>query len=303
MKNNLIFFFLLFAACNDGYKKGPADMQYLIHHDEPGAAIKPGDYLCLHYIHRTENDSLLASSYDFDHAVIFPQRKPAFRGDIFTGLALLSEGDSATFKLNFDSMQIILNVPKPPSVKGKYLLFTVKIEKVIPKGTKPDSVFNKEVRAFLAEDAAGSKAAEAGKISRYIAEHKLSPQQTSSGLYYIVDRQGSGPLAKPGDTVKFDHTGRYITGRIFDSSMKDTAMKAGIFDLRRPYTPTVAVAGQKVTVPGVDEALLHFPQGTKVTLILPSALAYGGDGNAVFPPYTPLVFGVEILDIVKSGNP
>ncbi len=127
-------------------------MLYLIHKDKPGETITTGDFLSVNFIHQTESDSVLASSYVTGHPELFEQQDPFFKGDIFDGLAMLSEGDSATFKLNFDSMQVILNVPKPESVKDKYLLFTVKVEKVISRAEKSDSEFEKEVRAFYAAE-------------------------------------------------------------------------------------------------------------------------------------------------------
>jgi FKBP-type peptidyl-prolyl cis-trans isomerase FkpA len=280
-----ICFFLLLIACNP-YRRGPADMQYLIHDDRPGPTIQQGDILFLHFIHRTEKDSLLASSYLSDQPVLFTQQKPLFKGDIFTGLQLLSEGDSATFKLNFDSMQVILDVPKPAHIKDKYLLFTVKVLKVVSGSSSTIYALRQSIglqRCLAEED----------KIRSYIGSRGF--QRTASGLYYMVNQQGSGALPATGDTVKFAHVGRSIKGRIFDTSIADTAKKAGIFDERRPYTPGIAVVGDSSTIPGIDEALALFPAGSSVTLVVPSALAYGARGNAGFLPYTPLVFDLNIL--------
>jgi FKBP-type peptidyl-prolyl cis-trans isomerase len=61
-------------------------------------------------------------------------------------------------------------------------------------------------------------------------------------------------------------------------------------------------AGMASTIPGFDEALMLFPVGTKATIILPSKLAYGEQGNQMFSPYTPLAFDIEILEVIK-GRP
>ncbi|MFD2161494.1 hypothetical protein ACFSJU_03765 [Paradesertivirga mongoliensis] len=135
-----------------GYQNGPADMKYLIHTDKPGQSIKPGDFLSVNFIHRTEEDSVIANSFKSGKPALLEQQKPFFKGDIFSGLSMLSEGDSATFKLNFDSMQTILNVMKPSHTKGHYLLFTVKVEKVIPRGDLNDSLFKIGIERFLAEE-------------------------------------------------------------------------------------------------------------------------------------------------------
>ncbi|MBO9202579.1 MULTISPECIES: FKBP-type peptidyl-prolyl cis-trans isomerase [Niastella] len=292
---------LLLTCCN-GFKQGPADMRYLIHRDQPGKTIQTGDFLSVHFIHRTQEGVLLASSYETGHPLFFEQQKPFFRGDIFTGLAFLSEGDSATFLLNFDSMQIILNVPKPPHAKGKYLSFTVKVEKVIPRLNMPDSLFQQKVNEFLSNNSASDRLQEPGKISRYITANKLKPAVTSSGLQYVIIKNGDGSPARPGDTVQFDYTGRYITGKVFDTSIEDTARQTGIFTEQRSYIPDSAVAGSPKTIPAIDEALLLFPSGTHALLIIPSRLAYGETGNSLFPPFTPLIFNLEVKTISKRGH-
>ena len=297
----LLFLVSVFIGCSQNsreYKQGRADMQYLIHHDEPGPTIKQGDFLSVHFIHRTEEDSLLASSYQLDQPTFLEHVKPVFKGDIFDGLALLSEGDSATFKLNFDSMQTALNVMKPLTTKSNTLYFTVKVEKVISKGNLSNSVFEDEVSRFYQENALKSMKEEPGKLGKYIALHKLKPEVTPSGLKYIIVRKGSGPSARKGDSVKFKYTGMLAaTGKVFISNNSDTVKKYGyIFQESERFIPSKVATGSGTIIPGLDEALLLFPKGTKATLIIPSKLAYGGNGqNIGLPPYAPLIFEIEII--------
>lgn len=171
---------------------------------------------------------------------------------------------------------------------------------MIPRQDLPDTLFHKAVQEFLRQDAAACRLQEPVKISRYIKAHQLSPGQTPSGLYYVVSKKGTGSPAGPGDTVQFDYTGRYITGKIFDTSIRDTALQAGIMNEERNYRPDSAIAGIPKTIPAIDEALLRYPAGTCVTLIIPSALAYGEMGNSIFPPFTPLVFDLSLLKIKKA---
>ena len=46
-------------------------------------------------------------------------------------------------------------------------------------------------------------------------------------------------------------------------------------------------------------ALYKLKKGEKAKIILPSQLAFGdqGSSNGVIPPYTPLVYQIEIIDI------
>jgi hypothetical protein len=54
-------------------------------------------------------------------------------------------------------------------------------------------------------------------------------------------------------------------------------------------------------IPGWDEALQLMNKGTKATLIIPSKLAYGEQGYSVVPPFNPLVFDMELVDVVHPN--
>ncbi|MBC8053854.1 MAG: FKBP-type peptidyl-prolyl cis-trans isomerase [Sphingobacteriaceae bacterium] len=300
MKKNLIvlgFAVLALAGCKQ-FKKGPGDLQYIIHEDESGTNIKEGDFLAIKFIQKTEEDSILASSFDFDRPTFLIQQKAGFKGDIYDGLAMLSQGDSATFKVNIDSMAA-KGMPKPTGTKGKYILFTIKVDKIIPKGKLADTLFQKEIDKFLKAEIANAKNQEAGKISSYVASKDLKPTVTASGLNYIITKEGTGPKPSPGDTVKLDYTGMFLSGKAFASSVKANAEKGKIYNPQIPYEPMKVSVGMGGTIPGFDEALLLLPKGTKATIIVPSKLAYGEQGNREIPPYMPLVFELEVLDIVK----
>ncbi|MGV3508393.1 MAG: hypothetical protein ACO1N7_03825 [Sphingobacteriaceae bacterium] len=191
MKKNLIvlgFAALAFAGCKQ-FKKGPGDLQYIIHEDKDGPTVKEGDFLAIKFIQKTEEDSILMSSYDSDRPAFLAQQKASFKGDIYDGLAMLSEGDSATFKVNLDSMAA-KGMPKPANTKGKYMLFTIKVDKVIPKGKLSDSIFQGKVDEFLKAELEKAKNQEAGKISSYMASKDLKPKATASGLQYIATKEG-----------------------------------------------------------------------------------------------------------------
>jgi FKBP-type peptidyl-prolyl cis-trans isomerase len=303
MKKNLIilgFAALTFAGCKQ-FKDGPGDLKYIIHEYKDGATAKEGDFLAIKFIQKTEEDSILASSFDTDRPVFLAQQKASFKGDIYDGLAMLSEGDSATFKVNLDSMAA-KGMPKPTNTKGKYMLFTIKVDRIIPKGKLQDSVFQNKVNAFIKGEVDKAKNQEAGRISSYISSKDLKPTATASGLQYIITQQGNGPKAAVGDTVKLDYTGMFLSGKVFDTSVQSIAQKAGTYNAQRPYEPMKVPAGVNSTIPGFDEALLLFPKGTKATIIIPSKLAYGEQGTQAIPPYMPIVFDIEIVDVVK-GKP
>lgn len=301
MKRNLIvlgFAVLAFTSCKQ-FKKGEGDMQYIIHEDKDGPTIKEGDFIALHAIQKTEEDSVLQNSYDYDRPMFVAEQKSVFKGDIYTALGMLSEGDSATFKINIDSLQQKMNMPKPPSTKGKYMVFTFKIDKVIPKGKLNDAQFQQKIDQYLKAEVQKAKNEEAGKISHYISSKGLKPTVTPSGLNYVIEKQGNGQKPVTGDTVKVNYTASFLTGKVFDTSLPEVAKKSGSFNPMRPYEPMKVAVGSHSTIPGFDEGLALFPKGTKAKMIIPSKLGWGEQGAQMIPPYMPVVFDVEVIDIIK----
>lgn len=291
------------AGCNK-FEKGEGDMMYKIHTDKGGETIKEGDFVAFKAIEKTEGDSVLYSSYDYDRPSLLVKEKSVFKGDLFAALGLLSEGDSATFKINIDSMVLKMGRPQPADTTDKYLIYTIKIDKVIPKGKLTDSLFRGKIDAFLKTEMDQAKNNESVKVKAYISSKGLKPSVTPSGLNYVITKEGSGPKAKPGDTVLVNYSGMFLSGKVFDSSLADVAKKSGTFNPQRPYEPLKLPVGMNGSIPGFEEGLMLLPKGSKATLILPSKLAYGDQGNQGIPPFTPLIFEVDMVNIIpnKGGS-
>lgn len=117
-------------------------------------------------------------------------------------------------------------------------------------------------------------------IEKYISDNGLDAQKTSSGLHYVVDDLGTGNFPNSNDDVTVRYKGYFTDGAVFDQSNSE-----GItFNL------------QQVIV-GWTEGIPKFKEGGNGILIIPSALAYGPDGNSSIPPNTVLVFDVSLLEI------
>ena len=303
MKKSIFFLALAavsFAACNGGFKKGDNGMMYKIYTDKPGENIKTGDFVSVNVIAKTEGDSLLFSSYEAGRPSQLLVSKPMYKGDLFTGLMMLSQGDSATLKIDADTLVKRSGQPKPPGFKGKYFVYTIKVEKVVPKGKLTDKEFQDKIGQYFKGEADAAKAQEPVKVKQYIADHNLKVQQTPTGLYYVVDKPGNGEKVAVGDTAVVDYTGMRVNGKVFDTSIKEVAQKAGapVYDKLRPYQPIKIEVGKKAVIPGWDEGLQLLSKGEKATFIIPSSLAYGEQGYGPIGPFSPLVFEVELKNII-----
>ena len=292
-----------FTGCTK-FEKGEGDMMYKIHADKSGETIKEGDFVAFKAIEKTEGDSVLYSSYDYDRPSLLVKEKSVFKGDLFAALGLLSEGDSATFKINIDSMVLKMGRPQPADTTDKYLVYTIKIDKVIPKGKLNDSLFRGKIDAFLKTEMDQAKNGETAKVKAYVSSKGLKPTVTATGLNYVITKEGSGPKANPGDTVQVNYTGMFLSGKVFDTSLPDVAKKNGTFNPQRPYEPLKLPVGVNGSIPGFEEGLVLLPKGSKAILILPSGIAYGEQGNQGIPPFTPLIFEVDMINIIspKPGS-
>ena len=141
------FVVLGFAGCSR-FHKGEGDMRYEIIDDVPGAAIREGEVVELSVTARTEEDSVLWSSADYDRPALVRRERSVFRGDLFAALGLLSEGDSAVVMINIDSMEAKMGVRRPGGTKGRYLVYSLRIGRVVHKGKLPDSLYTAEVDKF-----------------------------------------------------------------------------------------------------------------------------------------------------------
>ena len=126
------------------------------------------------------------------------------------------------------------------------------------------------------------------KSAEFLEKNKTAEgvKVTPSGLQYIVETEGTGPMPAKTDTVKCHYKGTLTTGEQFDSS----------YDRGQPAE--FPVGG---VIPGWTEALQMMKVGSKYKLFIPPELAYGASGRPGIPPNSALVFEVELLDIVKPG--
>jgi FKBP-type peptidyl-prolyl cis-trans isomerase len=122
----------------------------------------------------------------------------------------------------------------------------------------------------------------------FLAKNKTAKdvKTLESGVQYIVEKEGTGPMPKATDTVKVHYRGTLIDGTEFDSSHK------------RNEPAVFPVNG---VIRGWTEALQKMKVGSKWKVFIPSDLAYGDQGQPpVIPPASVLVFEIELLGIEKE---
>lgn len=108
---------------------------------------------------------------------------------------------------------------------------------------------------------------------------------TPSGLQYEVIKMGKGKKPVATDKVKVHYHGTLIDGNVFDSSV----------DRGEPITFALTQV-----IPGWTEALQLMPVGSKFKLYIPQNLGYGSQQAGSIPPFSTLIFEVELLGIEKK---
>ncbi len=293
-----------FAACNGSFKKGPAGLMYNIHDDVKGDSIADGDFISLNIIAKTDGDSVLYNSYELDRPSQTFVSKPAYDGDLFYAIKLLTKGDSATFKIDLDSAEA-KGQPKPQGIKGKYVIYTVKIEEVIKKDTANQQAFQSKVEAYFKKEGDRAKSSEVTNIKKYIDKNSVKAETLPSGLFVATTTEGKGVMPVAGDSVVVNYTGKLLSGKVFDTSVEADAKKANIFNpARAPYQPLSLIIGRGNVIPGFDEGVMKMKKGGKATVIIPSSLGYGEQGmpGGMIGPFTPLIFDLELIDVVQKNE-
>jgi FKBP-type peptidyl-prolyl cis-trans isomerase FkpA len=289
------------AGCSGGFKTAPGGLSYDIVVDKPGPSIQAGDFVSLNYVIKNDADSVISSSYELGQqsSQIIP--KPRAKADVVAALLYLSEGDSAVIKTNIDSLY--KGTPRPKGLKGKYMIYDIKIVKVIQKGNLKQDVFIGRCQAYMNSLADIAKSKEPIAIKKYIADNNLKVTTTADGLNYVITSPGNGPKPVTGDTVSVYYVGRYLNGKVFDTNIKEEAIKNKMeINPMNPYKPIRFAIGVQGMIPGWNEGVPLLNQGSKATFVVPSSLAYGDRGYQIIGPYTPLAFEVELVDI-KHPDP
>ncbi|MBK6265879.1 FKBP-type peptidyl-prolyl cis-trans isomerase [Marivirga sp. S37H4] len=134
-------------------------------------------------------------------------------------------------------------------------------------------------------------------IQNYLEDNNLEAERHFSDLFYIIDHEGDGDLPNRGQELSVNYVGKYLDGRVFDTSVDSVAREAGIFSETRVYEPIKFQLGAGQVILGWEIGLALLKEGSVATFIIPSGLAYGPEGKGPIPPNTVLLFEVELVDI------
>lgn len=212
----------------------------------------------------------------------------------------LRKGDSIQFE---STAKVIFGANFPPFMKEEDIVKVKLGAFEIMDQAAIEAFFNQTMEVEdkkRAERAVELVAAEGKTIEAYIQEKGLTASKTESGLYYVIEQEGTGEATTPGTTMYVNYAGYLLDGTLFDTSMPEVAKANNIFDAERSYEALPVNVGMGQVIPGWDEGLMLLKKGSKGKFIIPSPLGYGENGaGAMIPPNSILVFDVEVTDVQK----
>lgn len=105
--------------------------------------------------------------------------------------------------------------------------------------------------------------------------------KTNSGLLYEIIKEGNGESPSASNIVKVNYSGKFIDGKVFDSTEGKDPIEFGLNQV----------------ISGWTEGLQLMNRGAKYKFYIPYQLAYGAKGySGLIPPFSVLIFEVELLD-------
>ncbi|MEN8212381.1 MAG: peptidylprolyl isomerase [Thermodesulfobacteriota bacterium] len=202
--------------------------------------------------------------------------------------------------------QFFITHKATPWLNNKHTVFgkVVKGMDVVNKIEKGDKIITlkiirvgEEAKAFKADQASfdaalykieGKKQVDQkeamAKFEKEMKEKYPDAVTTDSGLMYVLKEKGSGDNPSKGAKVKVHYTGKFMDGKVFDSSI----------DRGKPIEFNLGVGH---VIKGWDQAISTMKKGEKRVLLIPYWLAYGTQGYpGAIPPESHLIFDVELVD-------
>ena len=118
------------------------------------------------------------------------------------------------------------------------------------------------------------------EIKDYLAKNNLTAQRSTSGLYYIINEQGTGTQPTAASNVTVAYKGYFTNGNVFDQS-KAEGISFGLNKVIRGWT----------------EGIPYFKTGGSGVLLIPSHLGYGSTNNGPIPGGSVLIFDVKLISV------
>jgi len=270
-------------GCGKRFKTTETGVKYkILSHDENATPIGKGDLILTNLILTTEHDSVILETFKANNPRYIPFEEPVLTS-VFSEL---SKGDSLEILVNADTLFTkSFGMPKPANIKsGENIHFTMKIV---------ESLDQKEILKRRNNQQNELRMKDSLAVMNFM-KNATGFKATPSGIQYSVLKSANGKQVKSGDKVTVKYKGTLLNGQVFDETKEGAE-------------PFNFIVGQGQVIKGWDEVLQIMKEGEKYKVVIPPSLAYGEQGGGPIPPFSTLVFEIELVKInapeAKSNQP
>ena len=266
---------ILFSSCHkyDGFKKH-SGFYYKFHTVNPNNEMpQTGDFVVVDMALRVGDSTLTPMNH---YNMLMDE---LYKGDIYSALHTMHLGDSATFIFEGKKFyEEFLGLGEYPN--GKTPIFAdIKLLKIMSK----QSLENAEEQ--FEEHKKQMAHIEDSLIIDYVDKYHIDNK--ISGIYCIYKKIGSGEKPEQNQVVEILYKSYRLDNTLFDCSVD-------------PDNPLSFELGKGQIARAIDIMVSQMSVGDEILMVVPSSLAFGDRGNEQFNilPYTPVVFDVELLNIL-----
>jgi FKBP-type peptidyl-prolyl cis-trans isomerase FkpA len=267
-------------------------------HDKKGKMPAIGDFVNVKMVFKTEKDSEINNSAKRGGDSLGTYRIPLaknFKGCLEQGITMMAIGDSAVFKVSADSMVKMNRNPRarvPNWIHpGTSLVFYVKLVKFQTQ---------EEIAAEQKKATEAVRMKEKESITKYITDSNIHVTPTADSLMILKHTVTANKLIQDGDSVYVTYVGKLLNGQVFDQSANHAGVPGFVTIAGQPTLATVYTPSMHL-IQGWVIALGKMHNGDKITILTPSAIAYGEHGaGGLIGPNTPLLFDMEVLRVISN---
>lgn len=190
------------------------------------------------------------------------------------------DGKHAVFGHVVDGMDVVNSIAVGDKINRVEI---IRVGEKAKKFVADQKIFNK-LRATAKKRAAEKFRQENLATIQKIEDEISDPKVSDLGVYYKIEKEGTGNKPAKGNTVAIHYTGTLLNGTVFDSSVKRGE-------------PIEFPIGMGYVIQGWDEAGLDMKVGEKRVVYIPPHLGYGPRGSGPIPPNSWLKFEMELVEI------
>ena len=272
-------------------ERHPKGFFWTKHKTGKGASSNPGDEVTFSFTLRKDDKIRYKTEDGITDKMIIPSSLNT-QTPLHTAIQELKVGDSVTISFEVERMPLDMKdaVAADGFFSGDLMTMDVAVYAIKDSATvtKEQEIEMKKqqdemIRLLKEGDKNETKLK---KTIEQVKAKKIKLESTESGLLYFIHKKGNGDTKQEGEEISMHYIGSlYSRSSKFDSS----------YDRGRPLN--FKVGANSGMISGMNEIAGLLSKGTKVTVFIPSHLAYGEIGSGdIIPANAMLVFYIDVLE-------